>query len=191
VNVHLLPAGTLFLHTSQITLHAVMGRLMEQKMATSTVQLELDVSWIDICLDVVIGPATNFHMNDVKLSLNIRCASYPIPELNIHIEHTLASCCYFNIISYLLYCLHVTNCVWSSNSHQSTFKTWQWGSDQCWQLSGLELLYNTQHTTEIVHYMPRMNSWQMPSVASWDSESGEATISFNEHMEENYIMFLM
>jgi hypothetical protein len=32
----------------------------------------------------------------------------------------------------------------------------------------------------------------MPLVASWDSESGEAIISFNEHMEEeNYNTFLM
>jgi hypothetical protein len=117
VNVHLLPAGTLlFLYISQITLQAVMRRSMEQKTATSTVQLGLIVSWIDICLDVVTGLATNFHMNNVKLSLNTCYASYQIPELYIQTEHTLASCCYFKylqlekirtyipyIISYLLY----------------------------------------------------------------------------------------
>jgi len=94
-DVHLVPAGTmLFLYVSQITLHAVMRRWMKQKRATSTVKHELNVSWIDICPDVVIGPAANLHMNNVNLSLNICCASYPIPELYIQIEHRLASCCY-------------------------------------------------------------------------------------------------
>jgi len=60
-DVHLVPAGTmLFLYVSQITLHAVMRRWMKQKRATSTVKHELNVSWIDICPDVVIGPAANY-----------------------------------------------------------------------------------------------------------------------------------
>ena len=48
------------------------------------------------------------------------------------------------IISYLLYCLNVTNCVqcskaWLSYPHWSTRTTWQWDSDQCWQFSGVRL----------------------------------------------------
>lgn len=97
--MHLLPAGILlFLYISQITLHAVMRRWATQKRATSTVKLELNVSLIYICLDVVTGPATNFHMNNVNLSLNKCCASYQIPELYIQIEHRLACCCYFKYL---------------------------------------------------------------------------------------------